>query len=680
MKKLIFFILIFFIIFSLKSQVYNLPNGGFEDWEGSGDSEEPVKWNSFKTSKCDLSIGCNFAQVKKIEKTTDIRPGSSGSYSCKIFATKIMGVIANGNLTTGRIRVGSATATSSENYNFSQRSDNNFSQKLDAKPDSLVFWAKFVCPSASQEASVVAIIHDDYDYKDPNTIDPNLNGGNHIVGKCYKFFTKGSQNWIRYSLPFSYDYSSPTPKYILINVTTNKLSGEGDVSDALYVDDFQLVYNVNAYSIKVNGTTISGFNPNLNEYNITFNCGTLINITAEAASNNATVNIVQANASNNYTATITISNGDQSKQILIHATPVGETFNIDDDICQGKAYNANGFNLPPYSNIGVYNLSQLVPAGENCFNTVNLNLSVHQNYNYSSNTQICVGASIDFYGETLNEVGVYSKNFTTIYGCDSTYTLNLTIGDRFEQTINATICEGETYTENGFNENKDGTYSIKYTASMGCDSVVYLYLKVGKKYITNLEATICEGSIYSENGFKNLTKKGNYTQNLKSFYYDCDSIINLNLIVIPNEEVKIFDEIYYKEPYYLNGFEIFETDTLGTFEYFLFDSLNCLHKTLILTIKEQERPPLATASDFIFKIYPNPATTYFIVEIDDYEANDISYFLYNSFGSLVQTGQVIGKNFIIHTSNLNSGIYILKLRLSEEYEKPIRVMVKYNYE
>src|SRR5690554_1698101 len=139
MNKIILFVFLsVFCSLALFPQTYQLPNGGFEQWDdSSSDSEpEPSSWNAFPSAKCDLSgiafLGCVTATETRHAKSTDTRPGSAGNYSCKIYATKIsiLGntVIANGNITTGQIRIGSTTATSSENYNITRISNPDFRQ------------------------------------------------------------------------------------------------------------------------------------------------------------------------------------------------------------------------------------------------------------------------------------------------------------------------------------------------------------------------------------------------------------------------------------------------------------------------------------------------------------------------------------------------------------------------
>ena len=113
MKKLINALTIILLILPLalnaQTPVYQLPNPGFENWDGNGSDDEPTNWNGFPSSNCTVSIGCSTAQQTRHERSTDVRPGSTGSYSCKIYATVVnlifTSVTANGNITTGQPRV-----------------------------------------------------------------------------------------------------------------------------------------------------------------------------------------------------------------------------------------------------------------------------------------------------------------------------------------------------------------------------------------------------------------------------------------------------------------------------------------------------------------------------------------------------------------------------------------------
>lgn len=220
-----------------------MPNFDFEAWEegkeGSEDSVEPVSWNSFMTFSCSLpSVACGFAQKKKIEESVDTRPGSKGTKSAKIWSTSVIGIVANGNMTTGQIIAGSTTATETDkNYNQTKREDDAFNMPFKGRPDSISVWVKFVPEKMGEQAGITTTIHGDCDYKDPAD-----SGSDCEVAKAdATFYATESKGWQRLSIPFEARISTD-PRYILISVTTNKTPGGGTAGDAVYVDDMLLIY------------------------------------------------------------------------------------------------------------------------------------------------------------------------------------------------------------------------------------------------------------------------------------------------------------------------------------------------------------------------------------------------------------------------------------------------------
>lgn len=214
-------------------------NSGFEDWENLGSAtEEPVEWNSFKTASGTIS----YLASQQIKRSPVIRPGSSGSYSCLIWSKSIIGIIANGNVTTGQINMGSSTATDPSNYNITHTANTAFSEALSGShPDSLVFWAKFVPSNTSgtDSARVSGIIHSTYDLRDP------LDAASqpYVVGDAIRNFPSTNNAWKRFSIPFNYSGPASSEDYILLTFTTNKTPGEGSGGDSLYIDDIALIYN-----------------------------------------------------------------------------------------------------------------------------------------------------------------------------------------------------------------------------------------------------------------------------------------------------------------------------------------------------------------------------------------------------------------------------------------------------
>ncbi|MDR1792468.1 MAG: leucine-rich repeat protein [Bacteroidales bacterium] len=95
--------------------------------------------------------------------------------------------------------------------------------------------------------------------------------------------------------------------------------------------------------------------------------------------------------------------------------------------------------------------------------------------------------------------------------------------------INAEICYGQTYTQNGFNESTAGQYCHTEQTTNGCDSTITLNLVVNPVYNDTINAEIAAGETYNLNGFNESTA-GTYTQTLQSVN-GCDSIVVLNLSV-----------------------------------------------------------------------------------------------------------------------------------------------------
>ena len=214
-------------------------NGDFECWEGSGKELEPCHWNSYMSAD-GTGLAIMAGKAQQVDSSSDVRPGSEGRYSVCVYARSVLGVVANGNLTTGRVFMGSTSVQSKDNYNFTACRLPDFNQQLTTKPDAIRFWAKFDCPDAAQCARMSAIIHDDYNYRDPEVDEE----ASHAVGMAVLEFTAKSGGWYCYTVPFEYVNPTIQPKYILISFTTNRDAGKGSGKDRLYLDDVELMYSV----------------------------------------------------------------------------------------------------------------------------------------------------------------------------------------------------------------------------------------------------------------------------------------------------------------------------------------------------------------------------------------------------------------------------------------------------
>ena len=622
MKRFIiwFFFLLWIISYNINAQVYQLSNPGFEQWDG-GSNDEPTHWNGFPSADCTLIIGCGTATSSRHEKSTDTRPGSSGIYCCKIFATSALGIIANGNITTGQIRIGSSTPTSSQNYNITRTGNSNFRQPLNAKPDSIRFWAKFVCPSSSQEARISAVIHDNYDYRDPETSDANA--PSHVVAKAIHNFPRGSQNWVQYKIPFSYSFPASTPAYILVTFTTNKMAGEGSTSDALYIDDIELIYNPRLSDLQVNGVTIPGFHPETTNYYLSVPCYSSQTVTATTASQNATVQYTQASYASPV-ANVLVSAGNINKQYNIHFTWESVT-PVFADICAGSDYSDSYFSLPVHSSPGTFYYDNTTYSTPGCDSVVHLTLNVHPNFFPDTiEAMICEGGNYNFYGQILSDAGIYDTIIPTTFGCDSLVVLDLEVGPYYLFTIFASICDGDNYNQNGFNTSQPGLDTLFLVAHDGCDSLMVLNLTVNDNYETDVYDTIMQNQAYAGHGFviPAIETPGTwtYTQNLLSSH-GCDSTVYL-----------------------------------------------------YLTVLEYEEEPIDEDPEFTLIIFPNPAEDYFTIEVVTYSTAQFWFDLYDPYGRIRKAGEIHNKKAIVYFPELSGGIYLLKVRSSERITKAVKIL------
>ena len=187
---------------------------------------------------------------------------------------------------------------------------------------------------------------------------------------------------------------------------------------------------------------------------------------------------------------------------------------------------------------------------------------------------ICQGETYTMNGFSATETGVYTLNFETVNGFDSIVTLNLIVNPSYDFLIIDTICEGYDYMDYNLNiiNPSDGVHNKIQNLSTiyGCDSIVRLNLTVNPSYDTLIIDTICEGYDYMDYNFNIINPSAgvhNKTQNLSTIY-GCDSIVRLNLIVNPTYDITITESICEGDDYTENGF-IFENKPAGNY----FDTL-----------------------------------------------------------------------------------------------------------
>lgn len=236
---------------------YALTNGGFE---GSWTNNEPAGWHSFGTATGEF-VKFVKDNTDQFVPSTEVRPGSKGTNSALLSSKMVLGSVpANGNCTNGQINAGSTTAdTPAANYNFSDPANTGYNTPFQGRPDSIVFWAKYLPADRNvsnevNKARVSAFITTDARYQDPEG--NNKYDDVKIAAAVLNYSATPELGWQRLSVPFAYypENLDKKPAYILTTFTTNQLPGGGsshsvgsiskvNVLDTVYLDDVELVYN-----------------------------------------------------------------------------------------------------------------------------------------------------------------------------------------------------------------------------------------------------------------------------------------------------------------------------------------------------------------------------------------------------------------------------------------------------
>ncbi len=223
---------------------------------------------------------------------------------------------------------------------------------------------------------------------------------------------------------------------------------------------------------------------------------------------------------------------------------------INPQICKGETFTIGN---KSFTETGQYSVT-LTSTNTHCDSIVNINLTVVDTLKTTLNHKICKGDSIVISNKAYKTSGTFLIYLKSSSNCDSLITLNLQVIEPSFSTINEKICEGDSILVGGQYFNKKGTYTIKTKSSEHCDSTITLNLIVNEQKQTNIDTTICNGTILYI-GNHSYSETGTFKDTLKTTE-GCDSVISLNLNVLPTYNLSLYPEIC-EGDFYKNGDSIF---------------------------------------------------------------------------------------------------------------------------
>src|SRR5690554_2212192 len=166
MKKIILNLALFLTATTLTAQNQPFPNGGFENWTGSGTTLLPVDFHSNKDGSTTAALGPQTAFQEGNNPHT-------GLYCVRIKTGKapIIGTIVNGNLTTGYVNAPSTNKA--EGFIGTTKTGGNATDirrvVFTSRPDSLVGYFKYTPSNDPTEKAKIRIVLHKGHYYDPET-------------------------------------------------------------------------------------------------------------------------------------------------------------------------------------------------------------------------------------------------------------------------------------------------------------------------------------------------------------------------------------------------------------------------------------------------------------------------------------------------------------------------------
>ena len=224
--------------------------------------------------------------------------------------------------------------------------------------------------------------------------------------------------------------------------------------------------------------------------------------------------------------------------------------------------------------------------------------------------EICEGDVFIFQGEELTEERLYTFIVESLNeGCDTSLIIDLRFSSEIEVNENVSICEGEVYERHDLVLTETGTFSTMFVDPDGCDSLITVNLIVNPVTDTSLNAFICEGDSYEIEG-EVYTEPGTYTIVTNNFA-ECDSTINVTLDFYPEIEPIEFDAEICEGEVYI--FEDIEADTSGTYMTSVPSFTTGCDSTIIIHL---DVLPLNEREEFV-EICPGDIVTFFGNELTE---------------------------------------------------------------
>ena len=368
-----------------------------------------------------------------------------------------------------------------------------------------------------------------------------------------------------------------------------------------------------------------------------------------------------------YTDTLTAANGCDSITSINLTIYNSSASTIVQSGCDAYTWAQNAMT---YTTSGLYTDTVMNAAG--CDSIITLDLTINHSTRDTTTVTACNRYTWLSNNMTYSSSGIYTDTLTSVTGCDSIISIDLTIHNSSASTIVQSGCDAYMWPQNGITYTNSGTYSDTITNVAGCDSVITLDLTIHHSVRDTIVVAACNEYMWARTGMT-YTSSGIYSDTLTAAN-GCDSISSIDL-VIDTVDTRVIQ----------SGFDLIAqtTNPNATFQWIdcLADSAisGAISSTFTVTmngnysVEISENNCTDTSSCIqvtgvgledlekinAFKVYPNPTSNYVNIELSKF-INREPIRIFDSKGKVILTKKVDGTITSIRCEGLTSGMYFIQ--------------------
>ncbi len=165
-----------------------------------------------------------------------------------------------------------------------------------------------------------------------------------------------------------------------------------------------------------------------------------------------------------------------------------------------------------------------------------LNLSIGRTHIDTKFQKACGSYYWKLSDKSYFKSGTYSMLYQSQTGCDSMVSLKLQLFDSDITKLDTIVCQQFYWPSTQLIYKTSGRYIDSLTNSNGCDSFIFLDLKIDSLTSTISKVESCK-DYYWDASDNWISNSGFYTKNLANVH-GCDSIVQLNLTIHPSYAIK----------------------------------------------------------------------------------------------------------------------------------------------